>query len=275
MTKIVAMLHGCVPAWEPGVQSIRNYVSETSLRAHLAQRAEKYGPLTRHVECDILTVDDSTMGAAQACRIARETGHDVTLFINPAQIIRNRFYWFSRLDALLDARRVASAVWSGQRFDLEAHTGLRGFRLAVKLDLVRLYEADTDGLLDEVGHLLQAPTTLIAGHAQTLTIDVVRELTSLGVQLASHGWDHREIASMMIAELRTDLRNAAAWLEHTIGKKPLHYAVPYGLTDLPPDVVNEVEGLILLANPKLPLGPRGVRQWNRQDITSDLQKGCA
>ena len=86
---------------------------EEALRQHLATRSEPYRTLTKLTNSDVLTVDDSTIGAARACTIAREYGQEVTLFINPAQTARKRPYWFSRLDALLDARTVDAVEFDG------------------------------------------------------------------------------------------------------------------------------------------------------------------
>jgi hypothetical protein len=265
------MLHGCVASWHPQVQTVRNYVPEDVLKRHLDARRTPYRTLSDAVDGDVLTVDDSTSGAARACVLAREAGHDVTLFVNPAQIAHGRPYWFSRLDAIMDQRQVATAAFEGGEFDLSPGRPLRTFRLAVKARLMRLPEADTDGVLDELAARLGVRTAAVAVHARTMTVEELRGLVERGVQIGSHGWDHRDIAAMTEAEIIDDLRCAREWFHDNLGLHPAHYAVPYGLSPLTGRAAAEVPGRILLANAGLPAGFLGDRQWNRRDITSELQ----
>lgn len=269
------MLHGCVPSWHPHVQAERNYVPEDALKRYLDARRVPYQRLADaakgNADVDVLTIDDSTCGAARACRLAREAGHEVTLFVNPAQITRRRLYWFSRLDAIMDQRKVATAVFDGRELELSPGRQLRAFRLAVKARLMTLAEADTDILLDEVAARLRAGTVAVAKHARTMTVDDLRELVDQGVRIGNHGWDHRDIAAMTRAEIVDDIRGAQEWFHDNLGFRPAHYAVPYGLSRLTGRAACEVPGLILLAHAGIKPGFAGDRQWNRRDITSELQ----
>lgn len=268
----IHFLHGCAPATPPfNTQSLRNYVSEEILRRYLDTRHEKYGTLSETAKCDALTVDDSTIGGARACVLAREAGHEVTLFINPAQIARQRPYWFSRLDAILDARTVTALTFEGQKFDLSSSRALRAFRLALKSRLMALHECDTDEALNEVTTLLRAQTAVIAEHARTLSLESLRKLVAQGVRIGSHGWDHRDIVSLEPDELVQDLRLTAQWIQAHLGCSPIDYAVPYGLDTLPRLAAQEVKGAILLANSKLAQGFLGNRHWNRSHLTAQLQ----
>ena len=269
------MLHGCLPSWHPHVQAERNYVPEGALKRHLDARHAPYQKLADAVQSDadvdVLTIDDSTRGAARACRLAREAGHEVTLFVNPAQIARRRLYWFSRLDAIMDQRQVTTAVFEGRELELHPGRNLRSFRLAVKARLMTLAEANTDGLLDEVAARLEAGTAAVPEHARTMTIDNLRELVDRGVRIGSHGWDHRDITAMTEADIVDDLRGAQEWFQDNLGFRPAHYAVPYGLSPLTGRAAREVPGRILLAHVGIKPGFVGDRQWNRRDITSELQ----
>jgi hypothetical protein len=265
------MLHGCAPSWRPHEQSLRNYVPQDLLERHLRERAEPYAPLSETAVHGALTVDDCTVGAARACLLARAAGHEVTLFVNPAQVAGGRTYWFSRFDALLDARTVAMASFGGREFDLARGAPLRAFRLAAKARLMALDEADTDALLDELAECLGAGEPEVPEHARTMSPEALRELVDRGVGIGSHGWDHRDVASLEPAEVVRDLRRAAEWFRVTLGITPAHYAVPYGLARLPDRAAGEVPGMILLASSELELGAAGGRQWNRRDLTPHLQ----
>jgi hypothetical protein len=267
----IHFIHGCASSWHANLQVVRNYVPEDSLKRHLLERDIPYGPLSESDEYDALTVDDSTNGAARSCVLARETGHEVTLFINPAQIERRRTYWSGLFDAIVDDRRVETTTFEGQRFSLSPGQPLREFRLAVKDRLMAMAEEDVDAILDDLAVSLKVQRVAVPEHARTLTLDAVTDLVSRGVSIGSHGWDHRDTAAMKPEEVIDDLRRAQAWFQSTLGISPAHYAVPYGKVFLPPEAVEEIEGMILLDNPALDMGPLGQKHWNRRAITRDLQ----
>jgi hypothetical protein len=273
--KEIHMLHGCAPSWRPHVQTMRNYVSEDSLERYLDARCNRYGALSSVSDADALTIDDSTTGAARACVVARQTGHEVTLFINPAHIARQRPYWFSRLDTILDERAVAMVTFEGCEFDLHPGRPLGAFRLAVKACLMSLAEAETDSVLHELAVRLQAPVANIPEHARTLTLETLRELVAQGVHIGNHGWDHRDISKMKPEEVIEDLRLAQEWFLSALGLNPVHYAVPYGMAPLAGHAALQVTGMILLANRGLEIGFVGNGHWNRRDITSELQRRFA
>ena len=265
------MLHGCAPFWRPDEQAVRNYVSEEALKRYFDALISKYEALSEVFDSDVLTVDDSTIGAARACVLARESGHRVTIFINPAQIARQRPYWFSRFDAILDERRLNKITFEGREFDLRPGTTLRVFRQVVKDSLMSLPEAETDGLLDELALRLKAKEAAVPEHARTLSLDTLHNLIERGVEIGSHGWDHRDIISMKPEEIVEDLRLAKKWFQQCLGLRPSHYAIPYGLAPLVGCAVQEVTGMMLLANPKLQIGNLGYGHWNRRDISTTLQ----
>ncbi|MFI7542407.1 polysaccharide deacetylase family protein [Actinoplanes sp. NPDC049599] len=273
MAGLTHLLHGCVPSWHPSVQTERNYVPEEALKRHLDERRVPYRSIAGAADGDVLTIDDSTCGAARACRLARAAGHEVTLFVNPAQIDRRRTYWFSRFDVIMDQRRAGSAVFDGREFELRPGRALRAFRLAVKARLMPLPEEATDDLLDEVAGLLRPASEAVPEHARTMTVDDLRDLVARDVRIGSHGWDHRDIAAMTEAELVADLRGAQEWFHDRLGSRPEHYAVPYGLAPLTGRAAREVPGRILLAHAGLADGFLGDRQWNRRDLTTPLQAG--
>jgi len=268
----IHMLHGCAPSWSPHLQSLRNYVSEKSLKRYLHARGSAYGSIASTSNCDILTVDDATVGAARACVLAREAGHQITIFVNPAQIARRRSYWFSRLDAIMDRRAVASVTFEGQEFDLTQPPSLRVLRLAVKGRLMGMNEAATDALLSGLAAALKVEETVVPEHAQTLSLEALQDLADRGVHIENHGWDHRDPATLNPDELVKDIRCALDWFQTRLGTRPTHYAVPYGLSPLPDQTAQEIPGMILLANAKFGMGHLGGKHWNRQDITRSLQQ---
>jgi peptidoglycan/xylan/chitin deacetylase (PgdA/CDA1 family) len=259
------MIHGCVPEWRADAQGYRNYVGERELVAFLRGRTRRYDH-----DRAALTVDDSTVGGARACLIAREEGHEVTLFLNPAQIERGRTYWFSRLDAMLDATPVRRLSFGGQEYDLDRRDGMRALRLAIKAQLMGLAEEDTDGLLDDLGRRMGTADAEVPAHGRTIARAEVSTLEDAGVRIGNHGWDHRDIAVMTAEAVAADVRAAADWFEAAIGAPPADYAVPYGLARLPEGAVPEVRGDLFLADPRVPLG-EAAGHWNRKDITREIR----
>jgi hypothetical protein len=259
------MIHGCVARRRSDAQTHRNYVAEADLVAFLRRQPRRYDH-----RAVALTIDDSTAGGARASLIAREEGHEVALFLNPAQIAGRRTYWFSTLDAMLDSTRVRRLSFDGDDYDLDRREGMRALRLTFKARLMALAEADTDGLLDELALLLGVPSVEVPAHGRTIEPSQVRQLEAAGVRIGNHGWDHRDVAAMPAAEVAEDLRAAAGWFEQAIGARPADYAVPYGLERLPDEAAAEVSGVIFLADPRIPLGEAGGRHWNRRDVTGDI-----
>ncbi len=264
------MIHGCVAQWRSDAQAHRNYVGEADFVAFLRRQPRRYDHRTA-----ALTIDDSTAGGARACLIAREEGHEVALFLNPAQIERRRTYWFSTLDAMLDATRVRRLSFDGQEHELDSRQGIRALRLAFKARLMAMAEADTDGLLGEMARRLGVAGVEVPAHGRTIERSEVRQLDAAGVRIGNHGWDHRDVAAMPAAEVREDLRAAAKWFEQAIGARPADYAVPYGLARLPDEAAAEVSGVIFLADPGIPGGEAGTRHWNRRDVTGDIRQAAS
>jgi hypothetical protein len=263
------MIHGCVAQRRPDTQAHRNYIGEADLVAFLRRQPGRYDHRTA-----ALTIDDSTAGAARSGLIAREEGHEVTLFLNPAQIARRRTYWFSILDALLDSTRVRHLAFDGEDYELDRREGMRALRLACKARLMALAEAETDGLLEELSKLLVVASVDVPAHARTIETSEVRQLEAAGVRIGNHGWDHRDVAAMPAEAVAEDLRAAADWFEQAIGARPADYAVPYGLARLPDEAAAEVSGLIFLADPGIPAGEAGGRHWNRRDITNGVHQAA-
>ena len=266
----IHMIHGCY--WDPsgGENCTRNYLSEERLRRYLEHRDCKYERLGDLEESDALTIDDSTYGAARACTIARECEHEVTLFVNPAQVERDRLYWFSRLDALLD-KRTANVVRFRCREYGPSREDLRNLRLDVKSILMSLDENDIDPVLDEVSSCLGAEDTDVPEHYQTLSVPRLTELQRIGVHIESHGWDHRDISSMTNAELQTDIALSQKWFEHNLAVHPVHYAIPYGLA-LPRSPLDAFAGLVLRADSRTHFGlDNDAGCWNRKDLTATLK----
>ena len=271
MTREVFILHGSSRDWDAGRQAMRHYVPEQTLRAYLTERSHPFVDPDSGEQGDVLTVDDSTRGGAETCFIARELGHEVTLFLNPSQIISGHDYWFSRFDALVDERRATTATYDGVTFNLQVREELRGFRSAARLRLVTSTERDAHGLLDDIEKLLDARGAQVSDHARSISLQDVERLKAAGVRLASHGWDHQCISSLSAEQQISSLHRTRDWLIETTGTEPRDYAVPFGMQRLDVRARMAVPGTIYLVHPSLPPEAAGEGYRYRRNLTSMLQ----
>ena len=272
---ITYILHGCVEQWDPSRQAMRMYAPAERLRRHLETRPEPYVDPDDGVDGDVLTIDDSTRGAAQACLMARELGHAVTLFVNPSQIISGRDYWFSRFDALVDARQAAAAAFAGATYDLRTRQGLYDFRWAVRPQLVAGDEDSAHRLLDEVAVLLEAEQTQVPDFARSIGPDELAALGRAGVRFGNHGWNHQCITGLSADRQLAQIADTARWLEEATGQSPRDYAVPYGQATLGPQARAAVPGIVYLVGSPAQSGVAADGSIYRRNLTPELQSGQA
>jgi polysaccharide deacetylase len=272
MTRQIFILHGSANDWDGARQAMRHYVPEQSLRAYLAERPEPFADPNERQDGDILTVDDSTRGGARTCLIARELKHEVTLFLNPSQIISGRDYWFSRFDALVDARRATAANFEGVTYNLQVRQELRDFRSAARQHLVVGTEDAAHRLLDDIEVLLDAEGTKVPDHARSIGPDDIVELRQAGVRLSSHGWDHQCISSLSPDQQLAQLVDTQDWLSETAGSRPNDYAVPFGIQRLDPRARAALPGIVYLVHPTLPSEAAGEGYCYRRNLTQMLQE---
>jgi polysaccharide deacetylase len=267
----IFVLHGSAEDWDGGLQAMRHYVPVQSLRRYLAERPEPFVDPDKGVDGDVLTIDDSTSGGARTCLIARELGHAVTLFLNPSQIVSGRGYWFSRFDALVDARHVTTAEFNGVTYNLQSRQDLRDFRFAARAHLVVSTEDAAHRLLDDLEVLLKAEGAEIPDHARSIGPDDVAKLQKGGVRISSHGWDHQCISSLSPDEQLAQLVETRNWLREITGSEPRDYAVPFGQQRLDPRARAAVSGIVYLVDPTLPPEAAGEGYRYRRNLTQVLQ----
>jgi hypothetical protein len=268
----VHLLHGCVRDWNSVDQSCRNFVSEAQLSRYLEQLPRKYERWRDdQVDPYVLSVDDSTKGGARACELARACGHEVVFFVNPYQIASGDPYFFVFLDALLDARREKQIQYEGLTYVLGDNTSLRSFRLAVRQYVCDLDQREVFPYLHDLAHRLRVHAPLIREHAQSLTIQDLTSLRTIGVMIDNHGWMHAEIGHLRDSEFAAHIDVAKQWLSSTMDIEANHYAVPFGLSFVPAARRALVSGTVFLAHPDLPEGKLPAGHWNRLEITAKLR----
>jgi hypothetical protein len=223
--------HGVVAAADPGIFCHRNLLDRDKFARFLAERKEKYVPLDASLrgEGDSLTLDDSTVAAADAARMARESGHAVTLFINGYNIEEQVPYFFSQLNAAFDSAQADGVSYRNKYFPFVTMQDKQRFRTAVKRQLAHLGdEKDRQALVSEVADMLQASEPTTPPFLQPITREDLRELVSLGVDIQNHGWSHVRVGALSPREHAEEIRRGRDWLATTCGVTADVFAVPNG-----------------------------------------------
>lgn len=268
---MIYLLHGIVDCWQEGVESHRNYAPRMALEAHLSKRAHPYRPWSFVETDDVLTVDDATQGGVDACILARRLGHDVIFFVNPLQVATGLPYFFTALDAALDARTTRRVTTADRNYDLECASERRTFRRAVKADLMVMHPEDALAAVQQLSTALGTAQPEVAHHARPVSVQDLRSLYDLGVQIENHGWSHVEISALDDESFYDHVTRGREWLQRELGVRSTLYAPPFGLTDVTLSRQRWVGEAYLLADPRRPVGRIGPLGWNRGDLTEELQ----
>ena len=101
----------------------------------------------------------------------------------PGANISGQPYFFSLLDAYLDARRISAIWYRGNRYDLEIYSEHRAFRRAAKEVLCSLSEHEANMHVSELKDDLHAVSSAIPDHAQPLTLADLIDLRIWASQL--------------------------------------------------------------------------------------------
>jgi len=258
-------MHGVVEAREGRKFVHRNYLDRRQFELFVARRP-RFGRWERGTVADVLTVDDATRAGADACRIAREYGHEVTFFINPGLIETRERYFFALLDPLLDASVSCTIDFEGTTYRLADWTSARAFRRAVKRRIV--FERDAAVVYDfiaELSRLLKTDAPEPPPHLETIGHSDVEELAAFGVRVASHGWTHVDPARMTSAQLTEHLERSRLWLRTRLAEDSHWYAVPFGESSPPSAGVSLPEVWFLADSGRAP-GECGGNVWNRATL---------
>jgi|GEM_PF-873716 len=257
--------HGVVEGRQGRKFVHRNYLDRWHFDVFLATRP-RFGLWKAGDDADVLTVDDATRAGADACRIARKYGHDVTFFINPGLVEAREPYFFALLDPLLDASTGRTIVYERTAYSLADWASARAFRRAVKRQIV--FETDASVVrarILELSRQLNADVPETPPHLATISQSDVEELADRGVRIESHGWTHVDPARMTPEQFTEHMERSRLWLREKLGKDSRWYAVPFGESAPPSSGVCHPE-VWFLANSYRPPGECGGNVWNRATL---------
>ena len=265
---IIDTTHGAVAGASRSHFVHRNLLDLDRLETFLCARARPYVPLEACLrgEGDAFTLDDSTVAAAVAARLARQLGHAVTLFINGWNIEQAKPYFFSRLNVALDNACARPVIFRGISHDLRSAPGKQRFRAFVKSRLARMgAEADRQDLVTEVGRLLGVSDLSVPDYLKPLAVAELKALAGDGVDIQNHGWTHVQIGALPLAAHAADIRAGRDWLELQLGTDAGLFAVPNG-DGLPPAPGFGSCRAWFLLDARRPAGPCGPGLINRRTL---------
>jgi hypothetical protein len=215
-----------------------------------------------------LTVDDSTWASVEAAKLARGLGHEVTLYVNPEQIITSSPYPLCVLNAMLDA-------WTTGEIELEAGnsynpTQRHPFRAHVKRLLRRLPDTPSQHLLlRELAGRLGLVDVVVPAHLRPPTVEALVALRGSGVHIGNHGWTHVEHASIDPRRSASEITRAAEWITREIGASCHTFAVPYGEALPGEGVLEQADVVWLLVDDRVDEGLVRPRVYNRGSLYAD------
>ncbi len=265
----IHVFHGVLADWSVDSRLDRLYVPTVAFSGFLDRLTSRYVPAESCGPDDIaLTIDDSTMAAAEAALLARGRGHDVTLFLNPHQIIAQTPYFFTILGIAID-RLVERARKTDPRASWRSPHFLQ-LRQETRAQIAALDGPALDGAMRAFLERWDLDWPDVPAGVRAIDPQTLSRLTSAGVQIGNHGWSHTDIAAMSPDQLWNDISMAQRWLEDATSQRITSYAVPFGLVTPPPEVLTRLPGTCMLVDGTRPVGPLAPDLVNRLDITDDI-----
>jgi peptidoglycan/xylan/chitin deacetylase (PgdA/CDA1 family) len=213
---MIYVTHGSDANCKPNLFIYRNILDEGRFADWLLARPRPLVSLTAALagQGDALTIDDGTVAAARAARLAASLGHRVTLFVNPYHAISDEQYFFALINPALDNCKLEVVEWRGQMHDLRAGRDIKRFRGAIKKEW-RTLNSDIlrNDLVRECLRRMDQAAVEPAPHLQTLRLHDLMELQDSGVTVENHGWTHGDFASLTVAAVLEEVKRAADWIE--------------------------------------------------------------
>jgi len=265
---LVYVLHGVVERPGSGSLRDRNLLDRDAFARFVRKRSPRFGPLEQAIDgaSSALTIDDATMAAFDAALLAREAGHEATVFINPVNVETGTPYWFSVLDIVLDGTSRPSWRVDGHDFSLADPGGRRQCHTVLKKRICALATEELRAAaVADVAEALGLRDPELPPALAPMTPAAVQELLAAGVRIENHGWTHRHPHSGPPEALWSDIARGQAWLRERLRVDSRAYAVPFGDVAPLPGMPSDLVDAWYLARPGPP-GNAGPRVFNRRAL---------
>lgn len=226
----ILTLHGAVPGVDRERIRFQNMADRDVLDAFL-RRAPRFVPLAEALagHGDALTIDDATVAAADAARLALAHGHAVSLFVNPGQVVSGEPYWFSLLHELMDRLEGPACEYEGVRYPIATRRDRRALREPIRVRCRGLREeADRIAVIQELAVRWLGDAVELPPFLSTLGQGDLVALRDAGVDLQNHGWTHVDHEWLTADESRAEIEAGREWLMRELGVDAPCFAVPFG-----------------------------------------------
>ena len=266
----VYVMHGVVDRPVAGSFRDRNMLDREAFIRFLEKRTPKFGSLEDAVELEsnALTTDDGTHASFDAAVLARELGHEVTVFVNPFNVETGTPYWFSVLDLVLDRTSRPSCGFGGREFALSHLADKRQFRAAVMVSVRKLpTEERRQAMISELADGLHVRDLELPPSLAPVSRQAVEQLSKMGVRVENHGWTHCHPEGMEPELLWQDIERGQSWFRQHLHSHGRAYAVPFGDTPPPGEMPENLVEMWYMADSRRINGRIGNRIFNRSPLS--------
>lgn len=230
---------------------------------HLTEKVTPYVSLEDALagKGDALTIDDATSAAADAARLARSMGHEVTLFVNPWHVEHNKIYMTVLLNVLFDRIVWERLLFRGTRHFVVSFEQKKIFRGQMREMLCALASPEK-AIAEIVACASENEIRLVVpDHLKTISIADILALKDAGIRIQNHGWFHEHHDSLTAEQKKENVEKGSDWLQ-VLGISGSHYAIPYGVEN---QLKESPEGnMWYLLDANRPLGLVGKGLLNRK-----------
>ena len=166
-----------------------------------------------------------------AAILAAKCGHKVTIFLNPWNIIHKKPYHFHLLNIILENTIKREYLFNGFKWSLRTYNEKHFFREYIKRRFWK-YETNIDTLyktINTLGTELSVENFIIPDALEIITIEDIKKMIALGIDVECHGWTHINTAELSDKELEEHINSAKEWLENISNEISIkYYSTPFG-----------------------------------------------
>lgn len=225
-------MHGVVPSLDSNAFTHRTMDDLVIFEAHLDAMDRKYESVASALvdpTAKALTIDDATSAAKSAALIARERGHEVTIFINPFNVISAKTYFFHELNIALDCTTLSQIKFGRAVMSVQRRSDKVRIRKLIKRGYCLLKsEEECSAFISEICAELGVHSPEPPEHLRTLSVRELVELQSAGVTIENHGWTHTHLSGVPESEVEKEVAQGANWLQNQLNRNSSIFAVPFG-----------------------------------------------
>lgn len=270
----IYVIHGIVDDKSETNSINKNFIDKKSFELFLQKKKKKFIDLKEAInknEGDVLTIDDSLVGAFKAARLASMYDHKVTMFLNPFFIEKEKHFCYSLLNQIIYETKKKFIIFHYQLHKLKTYKERKKFRKYIKTNLLKLKTVEERRLyLNSISNKLKTCIpTLLPPFARVINekhLQILKEDRNISIE--NHGWDHTCVSQFNKQEFFDDINKTSAWIKSKFNYQSSIYAVPFGDTPLfdLPDIIETV----LLHNQDLKNYDINASVYNRISLTDEI-----